>query len=226
MSGLKDARLLRTRALLNFFRSEKQFGHFGKHVIMQYPSFIDNPQNVFLADYCRIRHNATILNSPNEKVYIGKYTVLSIGCTIVTNNHRSTVGIPQYFLGPSHINDKSCDLVIGEDVWGGVNVTILAGANIGRGAILAANCLVNKPVPPYAVVAGVPAKIIAVKFSKEQIMEHERQLYSEEERMTEKELNDLFEKYYKEKKVYGTSDMTDEEHETLKSIRQQYRINE
>lgn len=61
-------------------------------------------------------------------------------------------------------------VVIGNDCWIGQNVTIKYGCKIGDGAIVAANSLVTKDVPPYAVVGGVPAKIIKFRFS-EQIIE-------------------------------------------------------
>ena len=63
--------------------------------------------------------------------------------------------------------------------------------------------MVNKPVPPYALVAGSPAKIIGVKFTVDQIIEHEKALYPENERMSRDELEMLFAKYYEGKKVFG-----------------------
>ncbi len=60
-------------------------------------------------------------------------------------------------------------LKIGNDVWIGANVLILDGVTIGNGAIIAAGAVVTKDVPPYAVVGGVPAKIIKYRFNKEEI---------------------------------------------------------
>jgi acetyltransferase-like isoleucine patch superfamily enzyme len=51
-------------------------------------------------------------------------------------------------------------VVIGNKVWIGANVTILKGVTIGDGAVVAANSLVNKDIPPKCLVGGVPAKII------------------------------------------------------------------
>lgn len=55
---------------------------------------------------------------------------------------------------------ESSPIEIGEDVWIGAQCTVLKGVKIGSHAVVAANTVVNKDVPPYAIVAGSPAKII------------------------------------------------------------------
>ncbi len=61
------------------------------------------------------------------------------------------------------------DVIIGNDVWIGLNSTILSGITIGDGAIIAANAVVTKNVEPYAIVGGNPAKILKKRFSDEAI---------------------------------------------------------
>jgi tetrahydrodipicolinate N-succinyltransferase len=118
-------------------------------------------------------------------------------------------------LGESHINDKSADVIIEEDVWVGTRVTILAGVTLGRGSIIAANAVVTKPVPPYALMVGMPARIIGVKFSLSDIERHEEALYPANERLSHEELVSLFNKYYNDKKVFGCSDPLTEEQQSL-----------
>lgn len=58
---------------------------------------------------------------------------------------------------------------IGNDVWIGENVTIKDGVRIGNGAVIGTAAVVTKDVPPYAIVAGVPAKIVKYRFDPEKI---------------------------------------------------------
>jgi chloramphenicol O-acetyltransferase type B len=58
---------------------------------------------------------------------------------------------------------------VGSDVWIGAGSIVLDGVNIGDGAIIAAGAVVNKDVPPYAIVGGVPARIIRYRFDEETI---------------------------------------------------------
>ena len=132
----------------NNFPFPNQFGACGNNVVLLYPLHIVSPQSVYIEDNVKLTNGLSIINAPTEKVIIKKYTEFAANCTIVTNNHRSTVGVPQFILGASHVNDKSGDVVIEEDVWLGAGATILAGVRLGRGCIIGANSLVTKDVPP------------------------------------------------------------------------------
>ena len=77
----------------------------------------------------------------------------------------------------------------------GARATVLDGVKIGNGAIIAANAVVTKAVPPYAIVAGVPAKVIRYRFPSEKIERLQKtQWWSwtlDEIQNRMKELNDL-----------------------------------
>ena len=202
------------------YPDRKDFGSMPNHSTIAYPCHIGVSRNLFVEDFVKIRYGFTIINANKESVFVKRYTVIAPNVTIITNNHRSTVSIPQVLLGESHINDKSADVVIEEDVWVGTRATILAGVTLGRGCIVGANSVITKPVPPYALVAGMPAKIIGVKFSLSDIERHEEALYPPDERMSHKELVSLFDQYYSDKKVFGCSEpLTDEQIELINRLK-------
>lgn len=58
---------------------------------------------------------------------------------------------------------------IGNDVWIGARATILRGVTVGDGAVIAASAVVTKDVPPYAIVGGIPAKVIRYRFAQSTI---------------------------------------------------------
>jgi acetyltransferase-like isoleucine patch superfamily enzyme len=129
----------------------------------------------------------------------GKYSGCNSNCIIVNTDIGNFVNIAwNVHIGPrSHIytNFTTHDFIylnnefipianngcfdgyfnkIGHDVWIGCNVTIMAGVEIGNGAIVAAGSIVTKSVPPYAIVGGNPARFIKWRFSKKQRVELEK----------------------------------------------------
>lgn len=77
-----------------------------------------------------------------------------------------------YFPGvvPKQCAHKARRISIGNDVWLGKNVIITNGANIGDGVIAGAGAVITKDVPDYAIVGGVPAKLIRWRYPREQAM--------------------------------------------------------
>ncbi|GAB6398271.1 CatB-related O-acetyltransferase [Faecalimonas mobilis] len=128
-------------------------------------------------------------NSSLDESLIGKYCSISSNVNVVQGVHPSSVWIsthPAFFsirnqsrvkyVSESkfeelrYVDDmKKYAVFIGNDVWVGYGVSILAGVKIGDGAIIAAGAMVTKDVPPYAIVGGTPAKIIKYRFASEQI---------------------------------------------------------
>jgi acetyltransferase-like isoleucine patch superfamily enzyme len=114
---------------------------------------------------------------PNSIIYprvsIGNYTMIANDVCILGGDHNFRhSGIPMVFAG----RDKLLDTKIGSDVWIGAKSIIITGVKIGNGAIVAAGSVVTKDVEPYAIVAGVPAKLVKFRFTAEEIREHEQML--------------------------------------------------
>ena len=123
------------------------------------------------------------------KTKIGRYCSIASGCRVVYGNHptkkfvsthpafysskrssgRSFV-VDDKFQEMSYADEKKQFLVtIGNDVWIASHVMILNGVSIGDGSIIAAGAVVTQDVQPYAIVGGVPARIIGYRFDKDQI---------------------------------------------------------
>lgn len=180
------------------------------------------PQNVYMEEHSRLQ-NLNNMIAWKGKLQIKKYASVSSQCIIIPGSHIPTVGLPQ-FLSITHINDEDRTIVVNEDAWVGAGCILLSHANIGRGAVIGSGSIVTKEIPPYAVAVGSPTKIIACRFTKEQIMEHERILYPPEERMKEDEIDKLFETYFKDKKAIGTSYMSEEDKKKLAEAKKEWGI--
>lgn len=74
------------------------------------------------------------------------------------------------------MRDQRHEVILERDVWIGWGATLLSGIKVGCGAVIAAGALVTRDVPPYAVMAGSPARQIGSVFDDDQIVRHERVL--------------------------------------------------
>lgn len=107
------------------------------------------------------------------QVHIGNYTSLSSYVVITGMDHiYDKLGVPIRFSG----RPAPCVTTIGHDVLVGHGSTIMRGVTIGNGAIVGAGAVVTKDVPPYAIVGGVPARIIRYRFDAAGIEAHEKML--------------------------------------------------
>ncbi len=70
---------------------------------------------------------------------------------------------------PADYHASRGDVVIGHDVWLGSGCMILSGVTVGHGAVVAARAVVSRDVPPYAVVAGNPARVVRTRFDPETV---------------------------------------------------------
>lgn len=147
--------------------------HFSKNIYLALGTSLEG---TIVGDYTRIRQFSTI-----HKTKIGRFTSISRNVRIGLAEHPiNLISTNSVFYGhkPHEIRsdwvkpikfEERKEIEIGNDVWIGEFVTIKGGVNIGDGAIIAARALVTKDVPPYAIVAGIPAKIVKFRFDQEKI---------------------------------------------------------
>ena len=120
----------------------------------------------------------------------------SSGLLVITGNHGRVPGIMHHELSRTHCDtDIEKDVVVEEDVWIGANVVLLSGVGVGRGSTIAAGSVVTKDVPPYSIVGGVPAQVIKFYWPIDTILEHEAKCYSENERYSKEQLEEIYARY-------------------------------
>jgi acetyltransferase-like isoleucine patch superfamily enzyme len=98
-----------------------------------------------------------VIITTNGGVEIGDRSLIGYRAQILSANHNIPENKGRIF-GAGHNKAK---VVIGEDCWIGANAIILPGVEIGEGSVVAAGSVVTKSVPPFTIVAGVPAKKIS-----------------------------------------------------------------
>ena len=136
----------------------------------------------FVRDPRDFEKNNVLYHYPvnGDRLVIGKFCSIACGAKFLFNsaNHSlqslSTYPFPIFFeewgLDRSQVAkawDNKGDIVIGNDVWIGQNVTVMPGVHIGDGAIIAANSVVAKDVPAYCVAGGNPCRVIRQRFDEE-----------------------------------------------------------
>jgi acetyltransferase-like isoleucine patch superfamily enzyme len=127
---------------------------------------------VRIGDYSYV-NDGTLIGSGT----IGKFCSIAYYCEIGMHEHPldyvSTspfiYGTPNIFAEAECWNDFPSPPIVGNDVWIASGAKVLQGVRISDGAVVAAGAVVTKDVPPYAIVAGVPARIIRYRFGPEQI---------------------------------------------------------
>lgn len=178
-------------------RWRNRLGAIADTAVFEIPDVCTCPKKIFLGDYAEVyEHSKFIISPVGEKgnFIMKRYSGAAEGLTIITGNHQRTIG--KFISSLGHQGDVDQDVVIEEDVWIGANVTITAGVTIGRGATIAAGSVCNTSVPPYAVVMGNPARVVRFAYAPLEIIEHEKQLYLEKERLPLSVLENNYTKYY------------------------------
>ena len=117
--------------------------------------------NDFAADPVDFERNNVLYHYPvnGDRLVIGKFCSLACGARFFWGEEW---GIDKSEVASAW--DNRGDIVVGNDVWIGYEAVVMAGVTIGDGAIVASRAVVTRDVPPYAIVGGVPAKVIKYRF--------------------------------------------------------------
>lgn len=146
---------------------------------------------------------------------VGKYCAIAWNVSIGAPNHnisRLAMSELNYIMDDfkkehmSSFDELSCE--VGNDVWIAAGAHVLRGVSISDGAVVAANAVVTKNVPPYAIVAGVPAQIVRYRFDERKI-----------EELIKIAWWDFSEKQFEIAKSLFEDNLTDEMVERLKDIK-------
>lgn len=128
---------------------------------------ISNPEETTIGKFCSVSHQVYIGPTAHSLHYLTTHSFVSQEDNGTIDN---VIRVPKENLVRSEF-ETSKPVIIGNDVWIGLRAIIMAGVKIHDGAVVASGAVVTKDVPPYAIVAGVPARVIKYRFPQEVIQE-------------------------------------------------------
>lgn len=150
--GLKQFVRLKVDKLFHIKRN-KEYGLMAESAYLSPDTILFSKQNLFMEEYTSIPGGAMILN-PRSKFIMKKGSFSSYNLCVCPGNHAVVKGMWKHKVSDG-VKDKlfpdgrfDKDIVVEEDVWLGINVTLLNGAHIGRGCIVGAGCVVSGTTPP------------------------------------------------------------------------------
>lgn len=170
--------------ILNDLRKQIKLNAFRRKWVRKHPESELIPMNCFPIDVVQPgRYSYGELNivtfDSETKLKIGSFVSIAQHVSFLLDvehyvGHISTFPWKVKMLGENNSETFSKgDIIIDDDVWIGYGATIMSGVHIGQGAVIAAGALVTKDVPAYAIVGGIPAKMIRNRFQtykKDKIM--------------------------------------------------------
>ncbi|MFD2264232.1 acyltransferase [Lacibacterium aquatile] len=147
--------------------------HIGPDVRLWAPSHIRLGENTYLGREVMIEANVSLGRHcmvANRVAFVGRFD----------HDYRA-LGVPTRFapwIGDADFppEKKAAEITVEDDVWIGFGAILLAGITVGRGAVVAAGAVVSADVPSYAIVGGVPAKVIGNRFSADEALAHEAKM--------------------------------------------------
>lgn len=182
---------------LKYFR--KTLGYCDNTSFISLPKTCSCAKKIFLYENTNIFSGAKFIINPISKdgnFIMKKNSGSAENLTIITGNHQRIKGHLFKEFSSEHTIDIDKDIIVEEDVWLGANVTLLSGVVVGRGATVGAGSVCTKSIPPYSIVMGNPAKVIGFNFTPKEVIEHEKALYEDSERLPIDLLEKNYQKYF------------------------------
>ena len=155
---------------------KEQFKSCGKNVRFS-AKISGNLSNIEIGNNVYIGVGAHFLCS-RAKITIGDHVMFGSNVTVITGDHRYDV-LGKYMdeiTDADKLPENDLPVIFQGDNWVGANSTILKGVVVGKGAIISAGSVCTKNIPPYSIVGGVPAKVIKMRFTEDEIKLHEEKL--------------------------------------------------
>ena len=150
MPGWRFGYWLRRRLVRRIFR------HCGEAVLIKHGAYFGSGRDIELGARSQIGHNARI----DHDVVIGEDVLMGPEVVMMSAGHAfADPAIPINQQGET----PRRPVRIGNDVWIGTRAVIMPGVQVGNGAVIGATSVVTRDVPPLAVVAGVPARVIRMR---------------------------------------------------------------
>src|SRR5690554_4725410 len=142
----------------------------------QPPFLIETKQQIISKGKESYHNGNFIVKGKGGMLEVGSFCAIGADVKVILANHDFSKTCMQYSFYEKHFKLKNkahenLITIIEHDVWIGDNSILLPGITVGTGAVIGAGSIVTKDVPPYAIVAGNPAKILRKRFSDEKIQE-------------------------------------------------------
>jgi acetyltransferase-like isoleucine patch superfamily enzyme len=159
--------------------ADGQFARLGKGVVFEPGVLIFHPENIELGDDIYVGHHAILKGYYRNKMVIGSGTWIGQQCFFhsmgnITIGSNVGIGPAVKIITSQHALDDTskpilhapvvtAPVVIEDDVDIGVGAIIMPGVHIGRGVQVAAGAVVTRDIEPYAIAAGVPARVVRLR---------------------------------------------------------------